>query len=210
MTPESIPSSADLCQTAISAAEWPPIGPSVLNAIIKCVEDVRRRVERRHDVNPAAMLIQYGQQVIAGTAPIAAQPGQDPGRWCVDPQELGHPAQTPMIDSPTAFGFAILEQLKASLATGQPFFFLFLRGAENDHPPVSRRRGDASETDDFAGQAHTATAIGYDDAQQAFMVVKRAAECTQPYDFTDIMLLSYAYVTHPLLSQDVWTIRTVS
>lgn len=210
MTPESIPSSADLCQTAISAAEWPPIGPSVLNAIIKCVEDVRRRVERRHDVNPAAMLIQYGQQVIAGTAPIAAQPGQDPGSWYVDLQTRGSAARTPLIDSPTAFGFAILAQLKASLATGQPFSFLFLRGEGDDDALVSRCREDASEIDGLAGQAHTATAIGYDDAQQAFMVVKRSLERIQPHDFTDIMLLSYAYVTHPLLSQDVWTIRTVS
>lgn len=208
MAADSIPTATDLRNAAKSIADWGSIGPCVLDAIVKCVDDVCGRLERRPDMNPAALLIHYGQQVIAGTAPIAVQPRRDQAGRFDGPNTKRIAARTPMIDTSTSYGFATLRQLKTSLAKGQPFSFLFLRGEGDDGLASPIAREYAQQRGTVAGQAHTATAIGYDDSQQAFMVVKRSTERTQSHDFSDIMLLSYAYVTHPLLSQDVWTIRT--
>lgn len=210
MAVDSIPAAADLRGDIVSMADWRPIGPSVLNDIIRCVEAVRCRVARRADLNPVALLIEYGQQIIAGTGPVADPPRQD---LSLSSNRGGavqaKPTATPA-HSPTAFGSATLGQLKSSLAKGQPFAFLFLRGGHPSPAATSAHRIDGPTPNEGSAGAHTAIAVGYDDAQQAFMIVEASPE-PSPYQPDDrhILLLSYAYVTHPLLSQDVWTIRTL-
>lgn len=97
-----------------------------------------------------------------------------------------------------------LYQLKASLAGGQPFSFLFLPyvDAATQLQPTTGSETIAG-SDEFA-EVYAATAVGYDDQQEAFLVVKQSADAF--HKDCEIMMLSYAYWTHPILSQDVWTI----
>lgn len=210
MAANLVPAATDLRGAIVSMADWRPIGPSVLNEIIRCVAAVRCRVARRADLNPVALLIEYGQQIIAGTGPVADPPRQESSLSTKrGGAGQGKPSMT-SADSPTTFGSATLGQLKSSLAKGQPFAFLFLSGAHAAPSATSAHRIDGPTPNESAAGARTAIAVGYDDTQQSFMIVEASPERT-PYrpDDRHILLLSYAYVTHPLLSQDVWTIRTV-
>ncbi len=210
MAADSFPAAADVRGAIVNIADWRPLGPSVLNDIIRCVEAVRCRVARRADLNPVALLIEYGQQIIAGSSPVADLPRQHSTLSTKHIGPISDEPTIPLADSPTAFGSATLGQLKSSLAKGQPFAFLFLSGAHLVSASTPAHRIDGLTPDESAAVAHTAIAVGYDDAQQAFMIIEASSEPT-PYQPDDhgILLLSYAYVTHPLLSQDVWTIRTV-
>lgn len=126
--------------------------------------------------------------IIKAASPIAANDGPSAGA----------------IDLGLQVGPVTLYQLKASLAEGQPFSFLFLPyvDAATKLQPTS-----GSETiaggDEFA-EVYAATAVGYDDQQEAFLVVKQSADAF--HKDCEIMMLSYAYWTHSVLSQDVWTI----
>lgn len=116
----------------------------------------------------------------------------------------GRRAQRRLLAPSTRSCAITLQKLKTSLAEGKPFAFLFME--DQLAPPTCRSMSEFSESgpDNHYVQAHAATAIGYDDAQQAFMVVKQSNDIDQ--DPSETIFLSYAYVTHPVLSQDVWTI----
>ena len=209
MATDSIPVAADLRGGLGGTTDWRPIGPAVLKDIIRCVDAALRHLARRPDRNPVALLIEYGQQVIVGTGAVANPSTKDRTRssrsiGAISPE----PAMQP-VDPSTAFGSATLDQLKSSLARGKPFAFLFLHRAQIGECAVGQNNEALSKCDDEAEDAHIATAVGYDDLQQAFIVVKYPNECAHEHDLSNAMLMSYAYVTHPILSQDVWTIRTL-
>lgn len=196
----AVPPSTDLRQSIPGIAAWDFIGPSAFDAIIACVHDARRRSQRSPNAGISRLSIQYGERIIAGTAPASALPSCDPA--AVPPAGIGLPDEDrDQSSSPAA---TTLSQLKASLVRGQPFAFLFLQGPAGRQAVRIREAASAERTDDRA-RAHAATAIGYDDSQQAFLVVEQGDEEGAGRHAT--VLLSYAYVTHPVLSQDVWTIR---
>lgn len=196
----AVPPSTDLRQSIPGIAAWDFIGPSAFDAIVACVHDVRCRSQRNPNSGISRLSIQYGERIIAGTAPAGMLPSSH--------LATGSPTGTGRADEgrDRASGSAAttLSQLKASLVRGQPFAFLFLQGPTGRRAPRLRETTSTAHTDGRA-LPHAATAIGYDDSQQAFLVVEQGDE--EGGDRNATVLLSYAYVTHPVLSQDVWTIR---
>lgn len=97
-----------------------------------------------------------------------------------------------------------LYHLKAGLAEGLPFSFLFLNNADAAVIVQPTTGNDAPLINDEHAEVYAATAVGYDDQQEAFLVVKKSAD---PFHADgEIMMLSYAYWTDPFLSQEIWTI----
>ncbi|WP_374128118.1 hypothetical protein [Sphingomonas sp. 28-62-11] len=144
------------------------------------------------DATSAIGVVSSGLSVDAGTttaaSPIAAN--DDPATGTID---LGlHVAPV------------TLYQLKASLAEGQPFSFLFLHYADAATMAQPTTGNQALAVSDEHTEVYAATAVGYDDQQEAFLVVKQSADPNRADG--EIMMLSYAYWTHPVLSQDIWTV----
>ncbi|OYW21735.1 MAG: hypothetical protein B7Z43_09515 [Sphingomonas sp. 12-62-6] len=204
-----VPDSTDLRGAGNVFGGFDPIGPNTLNAILTCVQEVRRRLPQRPKCNSSTLLIQYGQRIIAGTAPIDPPLTRDQQATGLADKAADSDAGLALcVDQPSRSAVATLLTLKASLATGQPFAFLFLQGHDSRSVATPGSRIDGLSPDDGRANAHTAVAVGYDDAQQAFMIIEASPERT-PAD-GNILFLSYAYVTHPVLAQDVWTIRTLN
>ncbi|OYY65725.1 MAG: hypothetical protein B7Y49_05565 [Sphingomonas sp. 28-62-11] len=109
-----------------------------------------------------------------------------------------------MIDLGLQVAPLTLCQLKASLAEGQPFSFLFLNYAGTASVVQPTNSNEACAVSDEYAEVYAATAVGYDDQQDAFLVVKQSADSS--HEDGEIMMLSYAYWTHPVLSQEIWTI----
>jgi len=106
-----------------------------------------------------------------------------------------------------------LSQLRGCLASGYPFVFGFAVYAGFMTPAVARTGvvplpGPGESGPDGGPPAgHAVVAVGFDDARQVFLVRNswgprwgRKGYCTMPY----------AYLTHPGLAADFWTIRVVA
>lgn len=120
----------------------------------------------------------------------------------------GTPPITPDLHLTNPSDAPILQQLKATLLAGHPFAFLFLAS-----PPFTTNArnaagaGVAGPANLAQGRAQTATAVGYDDDAQAFIIVEPSQDGARSGGGS--LFLSYAYVTNPVLAQDVWTIRSM-
>lgn len=235
-TIDILPASVDLRRSISNAGAWHPIGPNMVNAICACVQDVRRSAKRRA-VAPSMLFVQFGARIIAGNAPLdAARPDAPDVEWSVatdmaseaqrfaapgalaQPSDVqtsacewavGHDQNVSFPSQPTRSDNLTLAALKATLLVGQPFTFLFLASPTSnvdDRPGINGGSINFDRSGSYF-DAKTAMAVGYDDQAQAFIILETSAEAVD--EAKDPLFLSYAYVTNPVLAQDVWTIRTI-
>lgn len=235
-TIDMLPASVDLRRSISNPGGWHPIGPNMVNAICACVQDVRRSAKRRA-VSPSMLFVQFGARIIAGNPPLdAALPDAQDVEWgfagdmaseghrfaasgalaepsgvqtsaCVRDVDHGQSVSLPF--QPTRSDNLTLAELKATLLVGQPFTFLFLASPTSNVDDRPGTNGGSINFDRSGAyfDAKTAMAVGYDDHAQAFIILEPSAVAV--HDAKDPLFLSYAYVTNPVLAQDVWTIRTI-
>ncbi|MBX9730904.1 MAG: hypothetical protein K2X59_06220 [Sphingomonas sp.] len=193
-----------------------------MKAIVATIQDVQRQAASKSLIDPTPLVIQYGDLIIAGFAPQRAKArwpcGANAERGPAAGLGKGGPAQakaaSPIAanDGPPAgaidlglqVGPVTLDQLKARLADGQPFSFLFLPEGDAATKLQPMTGSETLAINDESAEIYAATAVGYDDQQEAFLVVKQSIDAF--HKDCEIMMLSYAYWAHPVLSQDVWTI----
>jgi C1A family cysteine protease len=101
-----------------------------------------------------------------------------------------------------------LTQMRACLASGYPFVFGFTVYQSFESPEVaSTGVAPMPSSDEQAIGGHAVMAVGYDDAQQRFIVRNSwGVDWGQKGYFT----MPYAYLTQSNLSDDFWTIRVVA
>lgn len=100
-----------------------------------------------------------------------------------------------------------LNQMKACLATGNPFVFGFTVYESFESPTVaSTGHAPLPAPGEAVLGGHAVLAVGYDDASQCF--IARNSWGTQ-WGLAGYFTLPYAYLTQPTLSSDFWTIETI-
>ena len=101
-----------------------------------------------------------------------------------------------------------LNELKSCLAAGFPFVFGFTvyDAFERDDVALSGVLS-MPEPDESPQGGHCVTCVGYDDAEQTFLVRNSwGTDWGQAGHFT----MPYAYMTHADLASDFWTLRKIS
>lgn len=189
----SLPTSIDLRMVIPDVASRAHIGPNTANSIAACIYEAKRMAGHSSQTESPSVCIQFGEQIIEPAAPTS----------CDFALPEGIRVNRTADDRPTALN---LVRLKERLAEGLPFAFLFLNSSGTGCP--SDRLSDGAEpklafTD--RSKAQIATAVGYDDNQRAFIVLDYGRDRKKLS--SDPSYLSYAYVTDPILSQDVWMVR---
>lgn len=100
-----------------------------------------------------------------------------------------------------------LNQMKACLASGDPFVFGFTVYESFESPTVaSTGHAPMPTSGETVLGGHAVLAVGYDDANQWFIV--RNSWGPQ-WGMMGYFTLPYAYLTQPTLSSDFWTVETV-
>ncbi len=194
----SLPTSIDLRKAIPNIASRAHIGPSTANSIAACIHEAKRLAGPCFTPEFPWVRIQYGEQII------------EPAALTVGDFDLPNGITV----KPTSDCRAIvanLSRLKKRLAEGLPFAFLFLNNGGagcHDDTRSDSTRPKAARTDH--PKAQTATAVGYDDSERAFIVLDYGRDHKLvSSDPIDPSYLSYAYVTDPILSQDVWMVRAI-
>lgn len=205
------------------------LGSCTANAIAAAIEFNKLKQQAANASTPSRLFIYYNERVLmgdhyvqqdsgaylrTGIKSVAAQ-GAPPERYW--PYIIDQFAQRP---SPLAYQEALkhkaiayqrlaqsLVQMKACLASGYPFVFGFTVYESFESPAVARS-GVVSMPGYFerALGGHAVLAVGYDDAQQRFIVRNSwGPHWGQHGHFT----MPYAYLLDANLSSDFWTIRKV-
>jgi C1A family cysteine protease len=100
-----------------------------------------------------------------------------------------------------------LSQMKGCLASGYPFVFGFTVYESFESAAVAKTgRVPLPSAGETVLGGHAVMAAGYDDSQQVFIV--RNSWGTG-WGLKGYFLMPYAYLTHPGLSSDYWTVRLV-
>ena len=156
----------------------------------------RRTVEGRAGTpRPAALMDQLPARVDLRAAIVGRNSGQRPER-----SSPGWAASLHKLHGCDGTGSPSLAELKTSLVEGAPFAFLFL---DRRRAASANAAGAAGDCD--AAGPQLAIAVGYDDGEHAFIVIDQ--EAPGEWDRQACSYLSYAYVTDPLLSQEVCVLR---
>lgn len=100
-----------------------------------------------------------------------------------------------------------LNQMKGCLASGYPFVFGFTVYESFEGAQVAKTgRVPLPSTQERVMGGHAVSAVGYDDAGQVFIVRNSWGA---GWGLKGYCLMPYAYLLHPGLSSDYWTIRLV-
>lgn len=202
------------------------LGSCTAQAIAAHIQFNRRKQGLRYDWIPSRLFIYYGEREIEGTIysdagamirdgikVVAALGVPSETRW---PYVVNKFARKPTL---TAYREAekhqamvysrvarSLSQMKGCLAEGFPFIFGFLvyesfetaEVARSGIVPMPRPGSEA-----LLG-GHAVLAVGYDDAQQAFIVRNSWGAS---WGLSGYFMMPYAYLMDASLSADFWTIR---
>jgi C1A family cysteine protease len=104
--------------------------------------------------------------------------------------------------------FQSINQMKGCLATGYPFVFGFTvyESFESQQVAQTGTVSMPAPNEQVLG-GHAVLAVGYDDAQQRFIVRNSWGD---GWGIKGYFTMPYSYLTDPHLSKDFWTIRLES
>jgi C1A family cysteine protease len=223
-----LPPSADLRPTCPPVYDQGQLGSCTANGIAAAIQFDRMKQKLTPNFNPSRLFIYYNERVIEHTVASdsgaqirdgiksVAQQGDCPEtEW---PYNIANFAQKPPAKCYTdAVNYKAVQyqrvlqnvnQMKGCLASGYPFVFGFTVYDSFESTQVAQTGvvPMPATTEKVLG-GHCVVAVGYDDAQQRFIVRNSwgtgwgmQGYCTMPY----------AYLTDPNLTSDLWTIRLVS
>jgi C1A family cysteine protease len=224
----ALPPSADLRPGCPPPYDQGQLGSCTGNAIAGAIQFERKKQNMTPDFVPSRLFIYYNERVIEGTVEadsgaqirdgIKSVAGQGDCPESELPYDVSKFAQKPPMrcyrdaTKYKAVSYSRLlqeaNQLKGCLASGFPFVFGFTVYAGFESQDVARTGivpMPASGEKVLGG--HAVMAVGYDDAQQRFLVRNSwGTEWGQGGYFT----IPYAYLTDSNLSDDFWTIRLIA
>ena len=222
-----LPAKVDLRPNCPAPYDQGQLGSCTGNAIAGAVQFDREKQNLKPDFVPSRLFIYYGERVIEGTVAtdsgamirdgikVVAKQGVPPeSDW---PYDISKFAQKPpakaftdaLADRAVSYSrlTQTLSQLKGCIASGFPFVFGFTVYESFESQTVAQTGVvpmPASGESVLGG--HAVLAVGYDDAQQRFIVRNSwGADWGMKGYFT----MPYAYLTERNLSSDFWTIRLV-
>ncbi len=225
------PARADLRRRMPPVYDQGELGSCTANAIGAAIQFVRRAEKKTPDFVPSRLFLYYNERVIEGTVgedsgaqirdgmKVAAKLGTcteslagEKYDW---PYDIARFAEKPPRPCYT-FGLKnqllvyrrvprIVSQMKGCLASGYPFVFGFMVYESFESSQVARTgvvpMPGAAEK---ALGGHAVLAVGYDDAEQRFVVRNSwGTRWGQKGYFT----MPYAYLMDDNLSDDFWTVR---
>ena len=224
----ALPARVDLRNQCPPVYDQGQLGSCTANGVAAAMQFDRMKQHVQPDFIPSRLFIYYNERVMEGTVnsdsgamirdgikSVAAQGDCPESEWPYDITKFTNKPTPPCYTDARKYK-AIqyqrvarnLNQMKGCLASGYPFVFGFTVYDSFESPQVAQTGvvPIPASTEQVLG-GHCVVAVGYDDAQQRFIVRNSwgtdwgmQGYCTMPY----------AYVTDANLADDFWTIRLVS
>lgn len=228
-----LPPSADVRPAGWPVYDQGQLGSCTANAIAAAIQFERIKQKLSSNaLTPSRLFIYYNERVIENTVAqdagaqirdgiksVASQgacfEGTANGQWPYDIDKFAAapPAscyKAALKDRTVSYSRLTpnLQQLKGCLASGYPFVFGFTVYESFESQAVASSGVlDMPQYSEKMIGGHAVAAVGYDDAQQRFLVRNSwGSNWGQAGYFT----MPYAYLTDTNLSDDFWTIRLVS
>lgn len=223
-----LPASFDLRAQCPAIYDQGQLGSCTANSIAAAIEFDQMKEQLPKEFVPSRLFIYYNERVIEGTTgsdsgaqirdgikSVAKQGACPETEWPYDitkfsDQPTPQCYQDALLDRAVSYQRVAcdLTQMKGCLASGYPFVFGFTVYDSFMTPEVAAS-GQApmpGSSEQVVG-GHAVMAVGYDDAQQRFIV--RNSWGTG-WGMAGYFTLPYAYLIQPGLASDFWTIRLVS
>jgi C1A family cysteine protease len=222
----ALPPSADLRPQCPPVYDQGHLGSCTANAIAAAIEFDRMK-QNLPDFAPSRLFIYFNERTMEGTVSsdsgaqirdgiksVATQGACPETDW---PYDISKFTQKPpdnaykdaLLDRAVSYQRLIqnANQMKGCLASGYPFVFGFSVYESFETPQVAQT-GHAALPGPNESQlgGHAVMAVGYDDAQQWFVVRNSWGP---GWGMSGYFTLPYAYLLQPTLAADFWTIRLV-
>lgn len=229
----TLPTQVDLRQQCPPVYDQGRIGSCTANSIAGAFQFAEMKEQQAQAFMPSRLFIYYNERDIEGTVgqdsgaqirdgiKSVAQQGVCPeDEWPYDPSPF--PPNPKLTQKPSAQCYTDAAQhtvqgyqrivqnltiMKGCLAAGYPFVFGFTVYQSFESPQVAQTgQAPMPGPNEAAIGGHAVMAVGYDDAQQRFIV--RNSWGTG-WGMQGYFTLPYLYLSQPSLSSDFWTIRLV-
>jgi C1A family cysteine protease len=204
------------------------LGSCTGNAIAAALQFERMKQKLKPDFIPSRLFIYYNERVIEGTVDsdsgaqlrdgiktVAAQGDCPETQWPYDIAKFATKPPAACYREALKYKAVLYQrlvqttnQMKGCLASGYPFVFGFAVYESFEGPEVARTGVapmPASSEKQLGG--HAVLAVGYDDAQQRFIVRNSWGD---GWGMQGYFTLPYAYLADDNLAADFWTIRVVA
>ena len=229
MAVEALPASVDLRPQCPPVYDQGQLGSCTGNAIAGAIQFAQMKERLAQTFTPSRLFIYYNERAMEGTV------GSDSGAQIRDgiksvaklgacPESMWPYDITKFTDKPPAADYTAAAQhkvktysrltqslvlMKGCVASGYPYVFGFTVYESFESPEVAKS-GDVPmpKANDQPVGGHAVVAVGYDDAQQKFIVRNSWGS---GWGLAGYFLIPYAYLTQasPALASDFWTIRLV-
>ncbi len=229
----SLPTQVDLRQQCPPIFDQGRIGSCTANAISGAFQFAEMKEQQAQAFMPSRLFIYYNERAMEGTVgqdsgaqirdgiKTVAQQGVCPeSEWTYDPSPF--PPNPKLTQKPTDQCYADAAQhtvkayqrivqnltiMKGCLAAGYPFVLGFTVYESFESPQVAQTgQAPMPGPNEAVIGGHAVMAVGYDDAQQRFIV--RNSWGTG-WGMQGYFTMPYLYLSQPSLSSDFWTIRLV-
>ena len=223
-----LPASVDLRSHCPPVYDQGQLGSCTANAIAAAVQFDRAKQQLKPDFIPSRLFIYYNERVIEGTVPsdsgamirdgvksIGKQGDCPESEW---PYDITKFANKP---KPKCYKDALkykavqyqrllqsLTEMKGCLASGYPFVFGFTVYDSFESQQVAQTGvvPMPGHSEKVLG-GHAVLAVGYDDAQQRFVVRN---SWSAGWGMKGYFTIPYAYLTDSNLAADFWTVRLIA
>ncbi len=224
---QQLPSKVDLRPKCPPVYDQGQLGSCTANAIAGAIQFDEMKEQLKQTPTPSRLFIYYNERVLEHTVKSDAGAQLRDGIKTVHKQGVCSEADWPYditkfeeappnpcyqkaVDHKVVLYQKLvqnLNQMRGCLASGYPFVFGFTVYDSFESPEVARTgKVHMPAAGEQVLGGHAVAAVGYDDAQQCFIVRNSWADT---WGVKGYCLMPYAYLTQPDLSSDFWTIRTV-
>jgi C1A family cysteine protease len=223
----TLPPSVDMREQCPPLYDQGQLGSCTANAIAAAIQFDQMKQQRSYIFLPSRLFIYYNERSIEGT--VASDSGamirdgiKSVGAQGVCPEDEWPYDITKFQQQPTdgCYQDALackailyrsllqdLNQMKGCLASGYPFTFGFTVYQSFESDTVAKTgQVDMPQQNEQELGGHAVLAVGYDDAQQRFLVRNSWGDA---WGMKGYFTIPYTYLLSPNLANDFWTIRLI-